>query len=394
MQAFLQGCGQGLQQIKQSRGAGEGGDADVHALAVTEELAGEGQQDQGNGRGIQEHQHRQGIVQDLAQAEIGHHKGEQGEDDCPGLVGQSLGEHPLEGIGAAGDQADGSLQTGEGDGQGQDDAAERPQVMAGNLGQGDAAVVGGLKQATGLGAHEDGQHIDQSHQSAGEDAGLQHILGNGGVLFHTHAADDVDDHDAEGQARNGIHGAVAFHEAGEESTGLISCCRFHGRYLGAGIQQGGDDQDGQECQEQGIDDLADPDGDARGPQGEEQHQSEENGGKDQQSQSGIVSQHRLDAGGEGGGGTSGNGKEGTDGQIQQTGEEVAVALAYLIGQSLQAVGVGNADGGHTQNGDAHGGDDEADHGACDIAACQLAQVNREDQVACAEEHAEQGAGHQ
>ena len=106
VQAFLQGCGQGLQQIKQSRGAGESGDADVHALAVTEELAGEGQQDQCNGGGIQEHQHRQGIVQDLAQAEVGYHEGKQGEDNCPDFVGQGLGEHPDKSLGAAGDQAD------------------------------------------------------------------------------------------------------------------------------------------------------------------------------------------------------------------------------------------------------------------------------------------------
>ena len=121
------------------------------------------------------------------------------------------------------------------------DAAKAAQVMARDLGQGNAAVVGGLEQAPGLGTHEDGQHVDQSHQRAGENAGGQHILCDGSVLLYTHAADDVNDHDAEGQARDGIHGAVALHEAGEQGPGLVAVRRSHSGHGGAGLAQGGDD---------------------------------------------------------------------------------------------------------------------------------------------------------
>ena len=54
--------------------------------------------------------------------------------------------------------------------------------------------------------------------------------------------------------------------------------------------------------------------------------------------------------------------------------------------------MGNADGGDAEDGDANGGDDKADDRGPDITAGHLAEVDREDQVAGAEKHAEQRAG--
>jgi len=55
--------------------------------------------------------------------------------------------------------------------------------------------------------------------------------------------------------------------------------------------------------------------------------------------------------------------------------------------------VGDADGGYAENRDAHRRNDKADGGRSYMAARHLPQVYGEDQVASAEEHAEQGPGH-
>ena len=267
--------------------------------------------------------------------------------------------------------------------------------MVGDLGQGDAAVFGELEEPPGLGTHQNGHHVDQDHQQAGEDAGGEHILGDGVIIVDVHAADDVDDHDAESQARNGVHGAVALDQRREEGIAAVGFDGLDGRDRGAGREQGRNDQHGKENQKERVDDLADPDGDLTGSQGEKEDKAEEHRRENQQKRPfwGIFRQQGRNAGGEGDGGASGNGEQGADGQIEQAGEENAVALAYLTGQGLQAVGMSDGDGGYAKDGDANRGDDKADGGGYCIAAGHLAQVNGEDQVSGAKEHAEQRSGH-
>ena len=60
---------------------------------------------------------------------------------------------------------------------------------------------------------------------------------------------------------------------------------------------------------------------------------------------------------------------------------------------VAAIGITHSDGGYAEDGDAHRGDDKADGGGYCIAAGHLAQVNGEDQVSGAEEHAKQRSGH-
>ena len=43
----------------------------------------------------------------------------------------------------------------------------------------------------------------------------------------THAANDVDDHDAEGETGDGVHRAVALNERGKEGTVLIGLCLLY-----------------------------------------------------------------------------------------------------------------------------------------------------------------------
>ena len=357
--------------------------------------AAKGKDDQGNGKGIEEHQNRQGIFQQLGQAKVGDHKGEYRKEHGPCPVGQPLGEHTGEGIGTACHKADGGFQTGKGDGDGQNDAAGPTQIVAGKLCQRNAAVFGGFKEATGLSAHDDGGNINDGHENTGKNAGGKHILCNAAVLLHTHGTDDINDHDAEGQTGNGIHGAVALNKAGEQSAGFIGRIGRDTGDLSGGAQQGGDDQNGQEDQKNGVDDLADPDGNTCRPERKQQNHGEKDQRENQERQRfRTASQHGGDAGGKGGGGASGNGKARADGQVQKTGENIAVFPSYLGGKRLQTVGVGVADGGYAQNGDAYGGDDEADQRREHIFSRQLAQMYRENQISRAEEHAEQGSGHQ
>ncbi len=53
-----------------------------------------------------------------------------------------------------------------------------------------------------------------------------------------------------------------------------------------------------------------------------------------------------------------------------------------------------ADGCYAENRNADGGDDKTNHGGQDVSSGQLSEVNGENQVACAKEHAKQGSGHQ
>ena len=205
--------------------------------------------------------------------------------------------------------------------------------MARDLRQGDAAVVGDLKQAARLRAHEDGHDVDDGHQDARQRAGAQHVDGDSVVIVHAHAADDVDDHDAEGQTGDGVHGAVALNKGGKEGTapGRVSLHRLDRGDRSTGVGERGDHEHGEEKKEDGVDDLADPDRDLAGAEREEQDEREENGRENEQRKPlfGRVEQHGRHAGRERDGRASGDGEQRADGQIQKTGEENAVALADL-----------------------------------------------------------------
>ena len=112
------------------------------------------------------------------------------------------------------------------------------------------------------------------------------------------------------------HGAVALNEAQGQRPGLITGSRLHGGNRGGGVNQRRHHQNGQENQENGGDDRADPDGDFAGVQGQNQYDGEEDHGENQQG-NGLGrarTQHGGDAYGERGGRASGNGEAGADGR--------------------------------------------------------------------------------
>ena len=361
---------------------------------MSEELADKGQQDKRNGRGIDEHEHRDGVFDDGAQSNVGNGKRKHREEDRPGAVGNFAVRHLDKRLRAGRDKADGGLEAGKGDGEGEDKLAHAAEVMTRDLREGDAAIFGQLENASRLRADQNGQHVDQRHQRTGKKTGGEHVLGDDVVVVDTHAANDVDDHDAEGETGDGVHRAVALNERGKEGTVLIGLRRLDRGDRCAGGEQRRDDQHCEEEQEERIDDLANPEGDLTGAQREEQHEGEERRRKGKQIQPlrRIRAQQGSDAGGKGNCCASRDGEERADGQVQKAGKENAVALADLARERLQAVGMRDADGGDAEDGDADRRDDKADHGDDRVAAGHLAEMYGEDQVARAEEHSKQRSG--
>ena len=75
-------------------------------------------------------------------------------------------------------------------------------------------------------------------------------------LLHAQPADDVDDHDAERQTGQRIHGVVALQKAGEERLILIGALSLQRGNGGGGVHQRGDHQHRQKRQENRGQDLA------------------------------------------------------------------------------------------------------------------------------------------
>ena len=142
--------GQRLEKVEDRRSPREDHGRKIHGAVVPEELAREGQNDQCGGGRIDEHEHGDGILDDRTQAHVGDGEGEQREQNRPELIGNFPVRHLDERFRAGGHEADGGFETGEGNGDGENDLADAAEVMPRDLRQGDAAVVGDLKQPARL----------------------------------------------------------------------------------------------------------------------------------------------------------------------------------------------------------------------------------------------------
>ena len=264
----------------------QGGDVDLPAVA--KELAEEGQQDQGDGQGIEEHQHGHGVADDGAQAQVGKDEGHEAEHDGPDPVRGPLGEEADEGLATAGDEGHGGFQAGQGDGGGQDQQTHAAQVVLGDLGQGDAAVFGGGEQAAALRPHDGDGQIDDGHEQAAENAGANGAAGHVLRFLHPQALDDLHHDDAEGQTGQGVHGVVALQKARQEGLGGVVPHGLHRGDGRAGGDQSNDQQDAQEEQEAGVQNFTDPGQNFSRPQGEEKRYGKEDRREQQQEKLGVA----------------------------------------------------------------------------------------------------------
>ena len=84
--------GQRLEEVKQRGDEGEEGDGSINGAVMLEDAAQQTQQPQCDGQRIQQHQHRQGIIDDRVQAQIGYQEGQNAENDRPYAITRALGE--------------------------------------------------------------------------------------------------------------------------------------------------------------------------------------------------------------------------------------------------------------------------------------------------------------
>lgn len=119
---------------------------DINGAVMREEFAEEGEKNERNRRGIDEHEHGNGVFNDSAQPDVRHGKGKHREEDRPAAVGDLPVRHLGKGLRAGGDQTDGGLETGKGDGEGKNKQSHAAEVMSGNLREGDAAVFRQLEE--------------------------------------------------------------------------------------------------------------------------------------------------------------------------------------------------------------------------------------------------------
>ena len=261
MQTLLKRGGKRFQSVQDRGGPSADHHADIDRAVMVKEPADKRKNDQRDGRRVDEHEHRNGVLDDRAQTHVGDGKREEGKDDRPDRIGDPAARHFDKCFRARGNKTDGGLEAGKGDRNGENEHTGFSKVVFGNFRQRDTAVGRELEKASRLRAHEDRQHVNDGHQDTSQNARAEDVTRYRVVIADAHAADDVNDHDAEGQARNGVHRAVALDERREKRAGLIGRFRLHVCHSRARMDERPDDQNGEENQENGIDDLADPDRD-------------------------------------------------------------------------------------------------------------------------------------
>ena len=266
--------------------------------------------------------------------------------------------------------------------------------MLRNLREGDTAVFGGGKQAAALRADDGDGEVNHRHQQTAEDARAHRARGDGARLLDAEVTDDLDDNNAEGEARQRVHSVVALEKAGKKRLGGIAANGGDGGDGRRRGQQRDDDQNSQKEQENGVEHLADPDENLAGAEREKQHRGEENQREQQQIQPRVTrGQDLLETHGEGRGRAARDGEERPDRQIQQAGEEHRVGAVDLLREVKQAARAAEAERRDAQQGHAHTGDEKAGDGGPDMTAGLLPHVDGEDQVSGAEEHAEEHTCH-
>ena len=106
----------------------EEGGADIDTAFPAEEVIAEGQENEGDGQWIEEHEDRDGGGDDGGETEEGDTKGNDGEDRHPGSVGER-GDEFLEILAAGGDEADAGGEAGEENDDTHQDAAVAAEVV-------------------------------------------------------------------------------------------------------------------------------------------------------------------------------------------------------------------------------------------------------------------------
>lgn len=117
-----------MTSVVEGRDQGAKGGAGVDAAFPAEEVIAEGEENEGDGQRIEEHEDRNGSGDDGGEAEEGDTKGNDGEYGHPSSVGEHRDEF-LEIFAAGGDEADAGSKAGEEDDHAHQDAAVAAEVV-------------------------------------------------------------------------------------------------------------------------------------------------------------------------------------------------------------------------------------------------------------------------
>ena len=272
----------------------------VHRAVVAEEFTEQRQRNERDGERIEEHQHRQRIADDGAEAEVRKQQRHEAENDCPDAVLWPVGEERAERLGAARDETDGGLEARERHRGGEDEETGGAEVVLCDLRERRAAVLAGFKHAAALRAGDRDGDVDERHQKAAENARADGAPRHSGGIVHAEVTDDLHDDDAEGKTRQRVHGVVPFEETSEKRLGRVVAERLDIRDGRTRREERDDDQNAEEDEKAGVQNFADPGQDLARAQCEKERRSEKRYREEQQVQcvTAILRKHLLKSHGE------------------------------------------------------------------------------------------------
>ena len=157
----------------------EEGGADIDTAFPAEEVIAEGQENEGDGQWIEEHEDRNSRGDDGGETEEGDAEGDDGEDGHPCSVGES-GNEFLEIFAAGGDEADAGGEAGEEDDDAHQDAAVAAEVVVRGADQDVCPIFQESQLIDRAGADDGKEDVNDSQAGASDEAALQ---GMGGDFF-------------------------------------------------------------------------------------------------------------------------------------------------------------------------------------------------------------------
>ena len=247
----------------------------------------------------------------------------------------------------------------------------------GGIGHHGAELHTGKRQAT----------VDDGHEHAGNHTRTRDLEGHSLVIGNAQLVDGLGDDNAKGERCEQIHGLVAGQKALHGSTGIVGSLRRGSRSQRR--DHGGTHDQHDECDKRGARNATEYARDDARTQRKRERNDKETDGKHQASRAerdtlGQQRHQHL----EGRGARARNGKARADGQIHRRDKELAKPGVHAAGKLARRSGKRHGDKAH--DGQADGGNQKAEHGDRRGRTCLQRQQRRNNEVAGAKEHREQG----
>ena len=229
--------------------------------------------------------------------------------------------------------------------------------------------------------------VDDGHEYAGDHTGTRNLEGHALVIGNTQLVDGLGDDDAKGERREQVHGLIASQKALHGSASIVGGLR-----RGSGTQRrdhGSTNDQHDERNERGARNAAEHACDDARAQRERKRDDKEADGKHQarRAERDALGQQRHQHL-EGRGARARNGQARADSQIHRRDKELAELGMHTAGKLARRSGKCHGDKAH--DGQADGGNEKAEHGDRRGRTCLQRQQRRNNKVAGAKEHREQG----